>query len=160
MKTVSDILSPADQEVWGISATDSVLDALKLMSEKNIGALIVRDGSRKVVGIVSERDYARKVVLLGKVSKETTVEAIMTPRSQMISVDPSASLEACMKLMTSHHIRHLPVFAKERLVGIISNRDVIQSLLEETHLFAENLKDISHTLFTQRFDDHIAGGKG
>lgn len=160
MKTVGDILPSAEQEVWGISVRDSVLEALKLMSEKNIGALIVRDGSRKVVGIVSERDYARKVTLMGKTSKETPVEAIMTPASQMISVEPDASLETCMRLMTTHHIRHLPVFAKERLVGIISSRDVVQSLIEEAKLFAENLKDISHTIFTHRFDDHLAGGKG
>jgi signal-transduction protein with cAMP-binding, CBS, and nucleotidyltransferase domain len=113
-----------------------------------------------VVGIVSERDYARKVVLLGTTSRETPVEVIMTPASHMITIRPDTSLEACMALMTIHHIRHLPVLANERLIGIISSRDVIQAVIEENNGFIDNLTDISDSLFTQGFDDQLAGGKG
>jgi len=160
MKTAGDILAANNQEVWSISPTATVFEALKLMSEKNIGALPVRDKGKKVVGIVSERDYARKVVLVGKTSRETPVEVIMTPASHMVTIRPDTSLETCMALMTIHHIRHLPVFADERLIGIISSRDVVQAVIEEKNGFIDNLRDISDTLFTQSFDDHIAGGKG
>jgi CBS domain-containing protein len=160
MKTAGDILAAINQEVWSISPTATVFEALKLMSDKNIGALPVRDKGKKVVGIVSERDYARKVVLLGKTSSMTTVEVIMTPASHMVSIQPETSLEACMALMTIHHVRHLPVFAGERLVGMISSRDVIKAVIAEKSGFIDNLRDLSDTLFTQGFDDHIAGGKG
>jgi CBS domain-containing protein len=160
MKTAGDILAANNQEVWSISPTATVFEALKLMGEKNIGALPVRDKEKKVVGIVSERDYARKVVLLGKTSSNTPVEVIMTPASQMVSIKPDTSLEACMALMTVHHVRHLPVFAGERLIGMISSRDVIKALIAEKNGFIENLREVSDTLFLQNFDDHIAGGKG
>jgi CBS domain-containing protein len=160
MKTAGDIIAANHQEVWSISATATVFEALKLMSDKNIGALPVRDKGKNVVGIVSERDYARKVVLLGTTSRETPVEVIMTPASHMITIRPDTSLEACMALMTIHHIRHLPVLANERLIGIISSRDVIQAVIEENNGFIDNLTDISDSLFTQGFDDQLAGGKG
>jgi CBS domain-containing protein len=160
MKTAGDVITANNQEVWSISPTATVFEALKLMSEKNIGALPVRDKGKNVVGIVSERDYARKVILLGKMSRETPVEVIMTPASQMITIQPGASLEDCMALMTNHHIRHLPVFASERLIGIISSRDVVEAVIAEKNGFIDNLRDVSETLFTQSFDDHIAGGKG
>lgn len=160
MKTAGDIIAANSQEVWSISSRATVFEALQLMSEKNIGALPVRDKGKPVVGIVSERDYARKVVLLGKTSHETPVEAIMTPASQMVTIPPDATLEACMTLMTDHHIRHLPVFAKDRLIGIISSRDVVQALIEEKNGLVDRLRDVSNTLFTQRFDDDLAGGKG
>lgn len=160
MKTAGDILTANNQEVWTISPTATVYDALKLMSDKNIGALPVRDKGKNVVGIVSERDYARKVVLLGKTSKETSVEIIMTPASEMITIQPGASLEDCMGLMTIHHIRHLPVFAGERLIGIISSRDVVEAVIAEKNGCIDNLNEFSETLFMQNFDDHLAGGKG
>jgi CBS domain-containing protein len=160
MKTAGDILAADNQEVWTISPTATVYDALKLMSDKNIGALPVREKGKNVVGIVSERDYARKVVLLGKTSKETSVEIIMTPASEMITIQPGASLEDCMGLMTVHHIRHLPVFAGERLIGIISSRDVVEAVIAEKNGCIDNLNEFSETLFMQNFDDHLAGGKG
>ncbi len=160
MKTAGDIITANNQEVWSISSTATVFEALRLMSDKNIGALPVRDKAKKVVGIVSERDYARKVILLGKTSSETPVEVIMTPASQMVSITPDTSLETCMMLMTHHHIRHLPVFAGERLIGMISSRDVIQALIAQQNGFIDNLSKISDSLFVQNFDDHIAGGKG
>jgi CBS domain-containing protein len=160
MKTAGDIIAANSQEVWSISSNAAVFEALKVMSEKNIGALPVRDREKRVVGIVSERDYARKVVLLGKTSHETRVEDIMTPASQMITIQPDTSLEACMELMTLHHVRHLPVFAKERLLGIISSRDVIQAVIQEKDRVIDSLQDASHTLFAQGFDDLLVGGKG
>ena len=160
MKTAGDILTANNQEVWSIPSAATVFEALKLMSDKNIGALPVRDKTKKVVGIVSERDYARKVVLMGKTSRETPVEVIMTPASQMITIQPGASLEDCMGLMTNHHVRHLPVFAGERLIGIISSRDVVEAVIAEKNECIGNLSDHSETLFIQNFDDDIAGGKG
>jgi len=160
MKTAGDIIAANNQEVWSISPTASVLEALKLMSDKNIGALPVRDKEKKLVGIVSERDYARKVVLIGKTSRETPVEVIMTPVSHMVTIQPDTPLETCMTLMTIHHVRHLPVLSGERLTGIISSRDVVQAVIEEKNGFIDNLRDLTDTLFTQSFDDHIAGGKG
>lgn len=160
MKTAGDILAANNQEVWSVSSTATVFDALKVMSDKNIGALPVRDKAKKVVGIVSERDYARKVILMGKTSRETPVEAIMTPASDMITIHPGASLEDCMGLMTIHHIRHLPVFSAERLIGIISSRDVIEAVIAEKNGCIDNLNEHSETLFMQNFDDDIAGGKG
>jgi CBS domain-containing protein len=160
MKTAGDIITANNQEVWSISPRATVFEALRLMSDKNIGALPVLDKEKNVIGIVSERDYARKVVLLGKTSSTTPVDVIMTPASELISIKPDASLETCMALMTVHHIRHLPVFAGERLIGMISSRDVIEALIAEKNGFIDNLREISDTLFIQSFDDHIAGGKG
>jgi CBS domain-containing protein len=160
MKTAGDIITANNQEVWSVTSTATVFEALKLMSDKNIGALPVRDKTKKVVGIVSERDYARKVVLMGKTSRETPVEVIMTPASQMITIQPGTSLEDCMGLMIVHHIRHLPVFAGERLIGIISSRDVVEAVIAEKNGCIDNLSNHSETLFIQNFDDHIAGGKG
>jgi len=130
------------------------------MSDKDIGALPVRDPAKKVVGIISERDYARKVVLTGKTSRETPVQAIMTPASQMISIQADTTLDACMALMTIHHIRHLPVFSGERLIGMISSRDIVKAAIAEKSGQIDNLIDISDAVFTQSFDDDIAGGKG
>ncbi|MDH4196053.1 MAG: CBS domain-containing protein [Candidatus Aminicenantes bacterium] len=160
MKTAGDILAADDREVWSISSTATVFEALKLMSDKNIGALPVRDKERNVVGIFSERDYARKVALLGRTAHETAVEAVMTPDSQMITILPETSLETCMALMTMYQIRHLPVFARERLVGIISSRDVVRALIQEKYRVINSLRDVSTTLFTQDYDDYFAGGKG
>jgi len=160
MKTAGDIIAADNQEIWSISPTATVFDALKLMSEKDIGALPVRDKGKDVVGIVSERDYARKVILMGKASRETPVEVIMTPASHMVTIRPDTPIETCMALMTAHHIRHLPVFAGERLIGIVSNRDIVKAVIEEKNGCIDSLRDLSETFFTQTFDDHIAGGKG
>src|SRR5512143_1481786 len=104
MKTAGDILAALKQEVWTVPSTATVFEALQLMSEKNIGALPVIDRTKGLVGIVSERDYARKVVLSGKTSRETPVREIMTPASQMVTIRPDTTLDACMALMTVHHV--------------------------------------------------------
>ena len=118
---VKKLLAKKGHDVYSVSPDTSVFDALKLMAEKEIGALLVLEGEN-LVGIMSERDYARKVILKGKASKETAVRDIMT--SKVIHVSPDAKLEKCLGLMTKNRFRHLPVLEKDRLVGIISIEDV------------------------------------
>ena len=108
-------------EVYSVSPDTSVYDALKLMAEKEIGALVVVEKD-KMVGIVSERDYARKIILKGKSSKETAVSEIMT--SEVIHTSPDKKVRKCLSLMTKHHFRHIPVLEDDRLVGILSIEDI------------------------------------
>ena len=105
----------------------SVYDAIKVMGEKNIGALLIMEGD-KHTGILSERDYARKVVLKGKSSRETPVKDIMT--EQVLTVTPGDTIEKCMAIMTDKHIRHLPVVEDSRVLGMISIGDVVNSIIE------------------------------
>lgn len=128
MKTVRNILTEKGHVVWAVPSTASVLDALKLMTEKDIGALLVMDGAR-LKGIFSERDYARKVAIKGKASKETPVTEVMT--SEVISVQPQQSVAECMALMSRKRIRHLPVVDHGTVVGVISIGDVVRALLAE-----------------------------
>lgn len=106
----------------------SVFEALRLMAEKNVGAVLVTDGD-ELAGILSERDYARKVILLGRSSRDTTVREIMT--SDVICIDPSWTAEQCMALMTEKRIRHLPVVEGGRLVGVVSIGDVVRAVIDE-----------------------------
>jgi CBS domain-containing protein len=115
-------------EVYAVRPDDTVLAALRLMAEKNIGAVMVLDGDEPA-GILSERDYARKMVLHGKSSRDTTVREVMT--SPLISVEPEWSCDRCMALMTDKHIRHLPVIENGRLVGVISIGDVVRAVVQE-----------------------------
>jgi CBS domain-containing protein len=115
-------------EVFAVGPADSVYDALRLMAEKNIGAVLVLDRDR-IAGILSERDYARKVILHGKSSRETTVAEIMT--RDVITIDPTWTAEQCMALMTERRIRHLPVLDRGRLAGIISIGDAVRAVLDE-----------------------------
>jgi CBS domain-containing protein len=160
MKLVRDILATKSEGVWTIFPKATLYEALELMRDEEIGALVVKDPAGKVVGIFSERDYARKVILAEKTSRETRVEEIMTPASRMIIVGPENTIVECMALMTQNHIRHLPVFERERLVGIVSGRDLIKTLIEARAHHIDNLHDLSETLFTQLYDDQIAGSKG
>ncbi len=142
MKTVKDILKNKNQkEVWSIKPRATVFDALALMGEKEIGALMVIDEKGKVAGIISERDYARKIILKGKTSKETAVEEIMTPADQMYKVNPETSVDDCMVLITGKHIRHIPVFDSDRFVGIISIGDVVKSIIAEQETLIEHLSN-------------------
>ena len=118
---VKKLLDKKGHEVYSISPDATVFDALKLMAEKEIGALVVLE-DKKMVGILSERDYARKIILKGKASKETAVREIMT--SKVISARPDQKVSKCLSLMTKHSFRHLPVLEKEKLVGILSIEDV------------------------------------
>ena len=118
---VRKLLDQKGHEVYSVSPDTTVYDALKLMAEKEIGALVVVE-NEKMVGILSERDYARKIILKGKSSKETTVSEIMT--SEVIHTSPDKKVRKCLSLMTKHHFRHIPVLEDERLVGILSIEDI------------------------------------
>lgn len=141
MKTVNDILSMKGNEVWSINPEATVYEALQFMCEKEIGALLVIDEQGKVAGIISERDYARKIILAGKSSRETPVKDIMTGASEMFSVKPKMRIEDCMVLMTGKRIRHLPVFDGDKLVGMISSGDVIKSIISQQELLIEQLSN-------------------
>jgi CBS domain-containing protein len=139
MKSVKEVLKAKTKEVWSILPYDTVYDALKLMGEKQIGALIVMNEHGRVAGIISERDYARKVILKGKTSKETKVEEIMTPASEMFAVSPDHTVEDCMILMTGKHVRHLPVFENNQFVGVVSIGDAVKSIISEQEALIEHL---------------------
>jgi signal-transduction protein with cAMP-binding, CBS, and nucleotidyltransferase domain len=118
----------SSQEIWSIAPNASVYRALELMAEKNIGALLVMEAGR-LVGIISERDYARKVILQGRSSRTTAVDELMT--TQVYYVGPDTTIEDCMALMTSKRIRHLPVMENEEVIGIISIGDVIKAIISQ-----------------------------
>ena len=123
---VSDILQVKGNNIYSVASQLSVYDAIKVMGEKNIGALLVMEED-KLDGIISERDYARKVVLKGKVSRETTVKEIMT--EQVITVTPDDTIEKCMELMSEKHFRHLPVVKEGKVLGMISIGDVVNAII-------------------------------
>ena len=131
MQRASDLLKNKAKQLWTISPEASVLDALKLMAEKEIGALMVVDKKDKVVGIITERDYARKIILKGKTSIKTSVKEIMTPSNKMYTVKLDTPVEDCMVLMTGKHIRHVPVFDGGKFVGLISIGDVVKSTISQ-----------------------------
>jgi len=126
--TVKDILKAKGNEIFIIAPDAVVYAALQLLAEKNIGALPVVQ-SEKLVGIFSERDYARNVVLKGKFSKDTMVQEIMT--KDVVTVAPGDNIEHCMGLMSEKHIRHLPVVEEQRLIGIISIGDIVKSIIAD-----------------------------
>ena len=128
MRLVSDLLKSNGHQFWTVAPAPAVYDALKLMADKNIGALLVLEGDR-LIGIFSERDYARKVILKGKASKNIPVKEIMS--SEVVYVRPEQTIEDCMVLMTDRHIRHLPVLEGKQLVGMISIGDVVGSIIFE-----------------------------
>ncbi len=138
MRTVRDILDVKGREVYSIAPHATVFEALKLLAERDIGALVVMDAER-LVGIMSERDYARKVTLVGKSSKDIAVQDIMT--SSVICVDPENTVEECMALMTNKRIRHLPVCDADRIVGLISIGDVVKSIIEEQKVEIQDLRN-------------------
>ncbi len=136
MNTVRSLLQVKGYDVWTIGPDASVYEALRVMADKNVGALLVLEGG-KLVGVISERDYARKVALRGKTAHNTFVGEIMSPG--VISVRPDQTVEECMALMTDKHIRHLPVVADGRLMGIISIGDVVKSIITEQGFMIEQL---------------------
>lgn len=139
MVTVKQLLqAKSDSETYSISPEASVFEALQLMAEKNVGAVMVVEKGQ-MVGIFTERDYARKIVLKGKCSLETPLSEIMT--SEMITVHPEQNLEDCMSLMTQYHIRHLPIMDNGRLVGMVSMRDLVEALLSKKDSTIENLEN-------------------
>ena len=142
MKTVKEILQAKAQKLLSIAPDASVLDALRLMAEKEVGALVVLEGER-LAGIFSERDYARKVILHGKSSKDTSVREIMT--SKVVYVRPEQSVEECMALMTDKRIRHLPVLQENRVIGVISIGDVVKEVISEQRFVIEQLEQYIHS---------------
>jgi CBS domain-containing protein len=137
MKTVRDILDSKGRDVWRIGPENTVFDALRLMAEKGVGALLVTDNDR-VAGIISERDYARKVVLLGRTSPNTLVKEIMTTHVAVTHLEQP--IEECMAIMTDKRIRHLPVMADKKLVGIISIGDLVKSIIADQKFMIEQLE--------------------
>ncbi len=128
MKTVQQILNTKPFQIFSVTATTSVLDALKLMTEKNISALLITD-EEKLLGIFTERDYARKIVLQGKASKDTPISEVMT--ANLITVAPTDSIEVCMQIMSEKHIRHLPVVDVNKLAGMVSIGDVVKFIIAD-----------------------------
>ena len=138
MATVNQMLMSKGNEVYVISPDAMVLDALRMMAEKDVGALVIIDGD-EMVGIFSERDYARKIALQGKSSRTTPVWAVMTDDVVCVSSDLTA--DKCMAIMTDKRIRHLPVLDDGRLVGIISIGDVVKSIMSEQQVLIRHLED-------------------
>lgn len=138
MTNVRQLLQAKGHSVWSTTPGTSVFDALKLMADKNIGSLVVLEGER-LVGIFSERDYARKVILKGKTSRELSVSDIMT--SEVFSVRPDQTIVDCMELMTAKRVRHLPVVDAGRIVGMISIGDVVKSIISDQRDTITHLED-------------------
>lgn len=137
MLKVSDVLKAKGGEVWSITSHEIAYKALELMAEKEIGALLVIDEGQ-IVGIFSERDYARKVILKGKSSKETTVGELMT--TPVFQISPHKSIEECMALMTAARSRHMPVIEDGELIGIVSMGDVVNTIITIQRIEIEDLK--------------------
>ena len=142
MKTVRDLLAGTSSELWSIGPDATVYDAIALMSERGIGAVLVLDGA-KLVGILSERDYARRVILKGKASRETRVREIMT--TELVTVTHERTIDDCMQLMTTSRIRHLPVIEQGALVGILSIGDIVKAMMSEREAQIEQLESYIKT---------------
>jgi CBS domain-containing protein len=139
MKSVQHILEAKGSEVYTIAPSATVLEALRQLADRNVGALVVTETDGRIVGMLSERDYARKVVLLDRVSRDTPVRDIMT--REVVAVAPEQAVDTCMALMTRKHFRHLPVVVDQRLVGIVSIGDVVKALISEHQVTIERLQD-------------------
>jgi len=142
MKTVKQLLGGKGGQIHSIRPEARVIEALQLMAQKDIGALVVTDGSR-LIGIFSERDYARKVILHGKSSADVPVRDIMT--SDVITVDPARTIDECMALVTQHRIRHLPVIDDGELVGMISIGDLVKETIADQQQTIQQLESYIHS---------------
>jgi CBS domain-containing protein len=139
MHTVGQILRKKGHDIWSVGPDTTVYEALQMMADKNVGALVVLENG-ELVGIFSERDYARKIVLQGKTSRQTAVSEIMT--SRVNCVHPEQTTDECMALMTAKHIRHLPVLDEDdRLVGVISIGDVVKAIISDQEFVIEQLEN-------------------
>lgn len=138
MKYIDDILNKKGEDVWSIDVDDSVYRAIEIMAEKRVGALIVKDES-KLVGIISERDYARKVILKGRSSKGTKVSEIMT--KDIVYARPDNDVDECMALMSEKGVRHLPIIAGSDLKGMVSLGDLVRTIIEEQQTRIEQLEN-------------------
>ena len=138
MKFVADLLNTKGRDVWSVAPVTTVYEALEVMAEKNVGALVVVDDD-KLVGIFSERDYARRLALQGKRSRETPVSEIMT--RVIATVTRSHSVKDCMEVMTNQHVRHLPVLEDEKLVGVVSIGDIVFSIMSDQDTMIHQLEN-------------------
>ena len=138
MRTIREILKEKGNDVHAVTPQTTVYDALTLMAEKSIGAVLVLDGDL-LKGIMSERDYARKIILRGKSSKEVSVNEIMS--TDVVYVDINSDIEECMALMINKRIRHLPVYENNNLVGIISIGDVVKTIIDEKEVVINELEN-------------------
>src|SRR5258706_11009107 len=143
--TIGEILNNKGAEVWSVSPEATVFDAISIMADKNVGALLVIQNG-KLVGIISERDYTRKVALMGRASKQTAVKEILS--GQVVKATPAHSIEDCMRLMTEHRIRHLPVLEGDNILGIISIGDLVNWIIS------------SQTATIQQLQAYISGYPG
>jgi CBS domain-containing protein len=141
MNFVSQILKNKGNKIWSIAPDETAYKALQIMAEENLGCLLVID-KRKVIGIFTERDYARKVILKGKSSKTTPVSELMT--KEVLFVDPGTSVENCMALMTEKCVRHLPVMDKKQLVGLVTVGDVVKQLIVDQKFKIQELERYLH----------------
>lgn len=144
MSSVRRILQIKGQDIWSTTPETSVYDALRRMADKDVGALIVLDGG-KLVGIFSERDYARKVILYGKSSRETQVKEVMT--TKVTTVHPEQTVQECMQLMLDKHVRHLPVVLDERVVGVVSIGDIVNDIIYQQK---ESIKQLEKQLLEKK----------
>lgn len=137
MTTVAQLLDYKGRDIWSVSPHDSVFDAIQLMADKGVGALLVME-NESLVGIISERDYARKVILKGKSSKQTSINDIMT--KDVLFSQLEHSVEECMVLMTDKHIRHLPVVDNKQVVGMISIGDLVKTIIADQKFTIQQLE--------------------
>jgi CBS domain-containing protein len=141
MASVRDLLDSKGTAIYSVGPEDPVLDAIKTMAERHVGALLVMKGE-ELVGIVSERDYARKVILLGRASGDTPVSQIMS--SPVHTVSAKRTVSDCMRLMTQYRVRHLPVVENSRVIGVISIGDLVKAVIEDQRQTIEQLEDYIH----------------
>ena len=144
MKTVRQLLDAKGGPTLSVSSNATVYEALVIMAEKHIGALLVMDEDR-LVGIFSERDYARNVVLKGKSSKDTPIKEIMTPGTLLITVNPGQTVEECLNLVTDKRIRHLPVLEEGKVVGVVSIGDLVKATIEYQQFLIKQLESYIHS---------------
>ena len=137
MHTLRQLLGNKTPEIFAVAPGDSVIDAIRLMAEKGVGAVLVMEGSR-LAGIVSERDYARKIVLHGRSSSDTSVRDNMT--AEVVTVRPQDTVEHCMQVVTDHRIRHLPVVEDAQVVGVISIGDLVKAVIEDQKIQLDELQ--------------------
>jgi CBS domain-containing protein len=137
VETIKQLLDEKGRDIWSIKPEDTVFDAIKRMAEKRIGALIVLENG-KLVGIISERDYARKVILKNKASQDTTVREIMV--SPVVCGRPEQTVDECMTLITHKRVRHLPIIDKNQVVGVISIGDLVKSIIAQQQFEIEQLE--------------------
>jgi CBS domain-containing protein len=142
MITVRQLLDRKGRAIYSVSPSDPVLDAIRLMADHHIGALLVMQGE-KLAGIISERDYARKVILLGRASDSTPVSQIMS--SPVTTVGPADTVDQCMRIVTEHRIRHLPVVENDLVVGVVSIGDLVKAVIEDQQHTIEQLESYIHS---------------